>query len=255
MSGLSPQQVDRYLDRIGMERPEALDVHSLESLQRAHLTAIPFENLHVFRQIPVSTSAAWSIDKIVNGGRGGWCFELNGAFGELLSALGFNVIRLGAAVLLDGPNTMIDHLALEVGLDRPYLVDVGFGNTFIRPLDLSTRSAQDGGVGSFAFMPSPHGTTLTEDDDGVPRALYRFKRVAHELTDFEPASTLLQGDPERHWRQRPFLTRLLDGGPDRVTLLEDRLKISRGSDTTETTVSASDWEPVMREWFDMGWPS
>lgn len=245
---------DSYLKRIGFNATVAVDLTTLAALQRAHLTAVPFENLHVFHQVGVRTDLPWSLDKIVNQRRGGWCFEANGAFSWLLTELGFPVKRLAAAVLLSGPNKIVDHLALEVMLDEPYLVDVGFGDSFIAPLALNRAGPQDGGTGSFEFMASPQGTTLTKDIEGLPTARYRFKRTSHELADFDAASDLLQGDPERHWRKWPFATRLLDGGPDRVTLLADKLKIRRGGETVETPVAPGDWDEALSTWFDMAPP-
>ncbi len=243
--------VDRYLRRIGMDRPVSLDRQGLETLQRAHLSAVPFENLHVANRLGVRTDLDWSYHKVVELGRGGWCFELNGAFGALLDALGFEVLRIGAAVQRNGPTEIVDHLALEVVLDQPYLVDVGFGESFCRPLALNQRGPQDGGIGSFEFLPSPRGTTLAMLVDGVPEAQYRFKRVALELSAFDAASDHLQTDDDGFWVQKPFATRLLDRGPDRVTLLKDRLKVTRSGETVETPVSAEAWAGVLRHWFDM----
>ncbi len=242
---------DRYLQRIGYRESVALDLETLEALQRAHLTAIPFENLSVFGQTGVRTDLAWSVPKLLDQERGGWCFELNDAFGALLRTLGFEVKYLGAAVLLNGPNVVIDHLTLEVQLDEPWLVDVGFGESFIRPLALNRPDIQDGGSGRFQFLASPQGTTLARLDDDIPTAQYRFKRVAHQLTDFDQASQRLQSDPTSPFRDKPFSTRLLDGGPDRVTLLRNRLKIDRGGVITEELVSPADWPSVLDQWFAM----
>ena len=110
--------VDRYLDRIGFTATVSHDLATLEALQRSHLSAVPFENLHVFYGIGVRTDVEWSVSKIVDEGRGGWCFENNGAFSELLLALGFDIGRLGAAVLLEGPTRTIDHLCIEVALEE-----------------------------------------------------------------------------------------------------------------------------------------
>ena len=70
--------VDAYLERIGAERPDVLDLDALARLQHAHLVAVPFENLDVFHRVPVSVDQDVVLAKIV-GGRGGWCFENNGA--------------------------------------------------------------------------------------------------------------------------------------------------------------------------------
>ncbi len=247
---MTPEMVGAYLARIGHTDPVRLDRFGLEALQRAHLTVVPFENLDVVSRVPVSTSIEWSVPKIVERQRGGWCFELNGAFGALLEALGFTVMRLGAAVLLDGPTTVIDHLALEVQLDEPWLVDVGFGDSFIKPLALNRRGPQNGGSGEFEFLPSPQGTTLARLDGNVPIAHYRFKRVNHPLAAFNAVSELLQAAGTR-WSSKPFATRLLDGGPDRVTLLSDELKITRSGIITSEPVAEADWDQVLHTWFSM----
>ena len=85
----------------------------------------------------------------------------------------------------------------------------------------------------------------------MPAARYRFSRVRRELADFDAASQRLQSDPELHWRQKPFATRLLDGGPDRVTLLADRLKLRRRGRTSERPVAPAEWDDTLRRWFGM----
>ena len=248
---LDAQTVERYLERIGADAPTSLDLASLTTLIRAHLMAVPFENLDVFHQRPVRTSLEWSIPKIVDRRRGGWCFEVNGAFGALLGALGFEVRHIGAAVLLDGPNSTLDHLCLEVRLDQPYLVDVGFGDTFITPLELNNSGEQDGGNGTYQFISSPSGTTLAHIVDDVPRASYRFKRVSHELSDFDPASAALAGNPNGHFRKGPLVTRLLDAAGTRVTLSTKRLVVKEvgGSERSNAEVTADVWWATATEWF------
>lgn len=239
--------IDRYLARIGLgdapNDPVADETPSpaqLERLVRAHLSTVPFENLDVVAGIPVRTDLAWSIDKIVERRRGGWCFEVNGAFAALLESLGYDVRLLGCAVLLSGPNRVIDHVAIEVRLDEPLLVDVGFGDGFITPLALNSADPQPGGNDDYQFIASPQGTTLARLEDDVPAAQYRFKRVAHSLADFEPASAALQADHEGHFRTKAFATRLIDGGPDRITVLRDRLVTVIDGERTETPLRASE---------------
>ena len=245
--------VDAYLERIGFGGQPRIDLDSLAALQLAHLSTVPFENLDVVSRTPVRTDLEWSIDKIVTQRRGGWCFEVNGAFAALLEALGFDVKLLGAAVLLGGPSRVIDHVALEVRADQPYLVDVGFGESFTRPLALNLRGRQDGGNAAYEFIASPEGTTLAlldeSGDDAVPVAQYRFKRVAHALEDFAPASASMQVDPGKNWHKRPFATRLLEGGPDRVTLTSDRLKIICDGVTAEQPVALDEWTTTLHDWF------
>ncbi len=242
-----------YLHWIGFGGRPAVDLPTLTALQRLHMTAVPFENLHITQGIHLTTDSDRAVDKIVEEGRGGWCFELNGAFAALLEAIGFDVRRLGAAVLLGGPNTVIDHLTLEVTVDQSYLVDVGFGESFIQPLLLNRIGPQDGGNGIYELIGSPHGTTLARHVDGLPRPEYRFKRVTLPMERFTPISDSMQVDADNHWSSKPFATRLLDGGPDRVTLSHDRLKLVRDGAPTETAVDPDDWDRHLRQWFGYGY--
>ncbi len=241
--------VSAYLEWIGFGGTPAVDLETLAQLQRLHMTAVPFENLDITKGIHVTTDAASSVDKIVRDGRGGWCFEVNGAFAMLLESIGFRVTLLGAAVLLDGPSRTIEHLTLEVLVDEPYLVDVGFGESFIRPLALNRAGPQDGGNGTYELIGSPEGTTLTRHVDGAPTPEYRFKRVALELDDFTTISDSMQVDPDKRWRSKPFATRLLDGGPDRVTVTRNHRKLVRDGRTDEQALVDDQWEHELLNWF------
>ena len=240
-----------YLARIGFDGDVRNDRDTLETLQRAHLTAVPFENLHVFHRRDVRTDTGWSISKIVDRHRGGWCYELNGAFCALLTALGFDARLLGATVLLDDPTgtPQPDHATIEVMIDRPYLVDVGFGDSFIRPLPLDAGESVDGGSATYRFVGD--GTiVLQELDEGEWVDQYRFVRRPVELADFEPSSRFLQRDGTS-WVDKPFATRLLDMGPDRVTLRSDRIKFRRDQVWRQEPVAAYEWDEVLERWFGM----
>ncbi len=246
--------IERYMARIGLRDVPNLDREGLAILQRAHLATVPFENLDVVAGVAVRTDLSWSIPKIVDRQRGGWCFELNGAFGALLDAIGFSVMYLGCAVLLDGPNTMIDHVALEVTLDQPYLVDVGFGESFVSPLELNRAGPQTDPAGVFEFIDSSQGTTLTwHDAEAVPVPQYRFKRVRHELGDFDAASERLRTDDTLDWSSKPFATRLVHAASgasaERITLQRTKKKVHGAGTNTETPVEPEDWNAELAELF------
>ncbi len=261
---LTTEQIDRYLGRLRFEtRPVTADLETLRSLHLAHLERVPFENLDIALGDGVDHDQRSAVEKITTGGRGGWCFEVNGAFALLLEALGFSVRQLGAAVLLDGPSQVIEHLALEVASEHlePHLVDVGFGDSFDTPLSLNTAGPQDGGSGTFELIGSPQGTTLTRHVDGVPAALLRFKRVAHSFDDFAGVAASMQTDPSKHWSKRIVVTRRLTDAergptsddnspsPQRITLTTDRLKITRNSGVDEHPIEADRWAMELERWF------
>ena len=245
--------VASYLARIGLDAPPALDRSGLETLQRAHLTHIPFENLHVFHRRGVSTDPERSATKIIDGRRGGWCFELNGSFARLLEAIGFRVTLLGAIVVLDRPTRgpRPSHATIRVDLERPYLVDVGFGDSFVRPLPLDENGPHDGGCGEFSLARRGPLYTLRQLDDREWVDQYQFTMDPKVPADFEPSNQFLQTSPTTHFTTKPFDTRLLEGGPDRVTLVHDRLKLRRDGEWRETPVSPAEWPGVLRRWFAM----
>lgn len=248
----SSVDVDAYLARIGIDGAVDLTVEGLERLQRAHLTHVPFENLDVFHRRGVRTDTDWSVPKIVAGGRGGWCYELNGAFAALLSELGFQVRWLGATVLGGDPSPVPDHLTIRVDLERPYLVDVGFGDSFIRPLPLDSEGPHDGGTGLYRFAFDDSTTTLLLHSPSGAEPQYRFEARPFAAEDFHASSHRLQTEPGLKWTQSRFATRLLDGGPDRVTLLEDRIKFRRSGAWTEQSVAEGDeWVAMLSQWFGM----
>src|SRR4051794_25362765 len=85
-----------YLDRIRHTGSRAPTIEALRALHRAHLHAVPFENLDIHLGRPIRLDPGAFFRKIVGERRGGFCYELNGLFAELLAALGFEVSLLSA---------------------------------------------------------------------------------------------------------------------------------------------------------------
>jgi N-hydroxyarylamine O-acetyltransferase len=83
--------LDAYLDRIGYTGPRAPMAETLRALHRQHMLTVPFENLDIGLGRKIVLDPERFFDKIVGSGRGGFCYELNGAFASLLTALGFRV--------------------------------------------------------------------------------------------------------------------------------------------------------------------
>lgn len=178
---ISAEHTDAYLNRLGFDGPVAITSAGLAELHEAHLQAIPFENLSVRLAERVSLESAALVSKILSG-RGGFCYELNGAFAALLVALGFPTSLLEARVY-DGTELGIrfDHLALQVDLDGSYLVDVGFGDSFLRPVPLDRTGSHVDASGSYEVTPGLEGWF---DLVANGEAQYSFSREPRELTDF-----------------------------------------------------------------------
>lgn len=92
--GLSPSETDAAVSRLAGS-PELLC-----SLMRRHLSQIPFEAMDPLVHRAIDVSPRGIHDKIVAGGRGGWCFEQNALMAWALRGLGYRVDRLLGRVLV-----------------------------------------------------------------------------------------------------------------------------------------------------------
>ncbi|WP_367130629.1 arylamine N-acetyltransferase [Saccharothrix sp. HUAS TT1] len=208
---MDDRMLDAYLARIGATRDS-----TLVELHERHVATVPFENLSIHLGEPVVLDAELLVDKIVNRRRGGFCYELNGAFAALLGALGHDVRMLSAKVFADGGyGPPFDHLALRVG---DLLVDVGFGRFGLRPLDLSTRDDQHDPAGVFRLVDTPEGD-VDVLFDGVPQ--YRLELRPRELDEFRATCWYQQTWPGSPFRRAATCS--LPTPTGRVTIAGDKL--------------------------------
>jgi N-hydroxyarylamine O-acetyltransferase len=124
--------LERYFARIGYTGAPQADLDTLRALTELHPAAIAFEAVDVLLNRPVDLSPGAIQAKLIDGGRGGYCFEQNGLLMRVLEALGFAVEGLIARVLWmlppDAPPMPLTHMALRVTIDgERWLADVGFG--------------------------------------------------------------------------------------------------------------------------------
>jgi N-hydroxyarylamine O-acetyltransferase len=129
-----------YLERIGFSGEARPDLATLRALHRAHLAAIPYENLDVQLGRRVTPDPVAAFDKLVTRRRGGWCYEMNGVFGAALQAIGFKVTRLAGGVLraVAGDSVTGNHLVLLIDLaGQPWIADVGLGGGTLEPYALA----------------------------------------------------------------------------------------------------------------------
>jgi N-hydroxyarylamine O-acetyltransferase len=230
---LDRMDVNAYLDRIGAPRTGPVDPVRLRALHEAHLTAVPFENLDIHLGTRVSLNTEDLFDKIVRRTRGGFCYELNGLFAVLLEELGYTVTRLAARV--HGAERLgppYDHLVLLVtapGDPGQWLVDVGFGDHSVHPLDYTSRGDQDDPAGRFVLADTADGD-VDVLRDGKPQ--YRLETRPRTLDDFAATCWFQQTNPESHFTRKTVCTLLTAGG--RVTISDRTLIVTSGGSRTET---------------------
>src|SRR4029079_16579168 len=88
--------VDAYLKRIDYHGSREPTLATLCGVHRAHVLAVPFENLDIPARRRIVLDVDPIFDKIVGRRRGGFCYELNGLYGTLLREMGFQVTFLSA---------------------------------------------------------------------------------------------------------------------------------------------------------------
>jgi N-hydroxyarylamine O-acetyltransferase len=232
---VSPAELEAYLTRIGVPQPAAADAAALGRLHRAHLLAVPFENLSIHLGEPISLASGDLLAKVVTRRRGGFCYELNGAFALLLEALGFGVRRVSAKVYGGGKlGPPFDHLALlaDVPGGGTWLADVGFGSHSSYPLDFARRNDdQDDPGGVFHLVPAPDGD-LDVLRNGEPQ--YRLETRTRDLDEFAPTCWWQQTWPGSHFRQSTICSRLTPSG--RVSLSGRTLIETSDATRTETAL-------------------
>jgi N-hydroxyarylamine O-acetyltransferase len=252
--------VHPYLQRIDYQGSLTLDISLLRTLHRAHLFTVPFENLDILLGREIVCDESRVLRKIVNEKRGGFCYELNGAFAALLRALGFRVTLLSCRVARQdgsyGPE--FDHLTLRVDLKEPWLADVGFGDCFLEPLRLDSRTEQAQN-GRIYRLISPVSSIdgvfgLEVMAEGKWKKEYAFTLQPRELSEFAGMCHYHQTSPESHFTRQRICS--LPTPEGRITLSDNKLIETRGPSRQETSLSGDhEWRAKLYELFGVVLPA
>lgn len=189
-----------YLKRIGFDGPIANDYETLKKLQFCHMTAVPYENLDILAGISLKLDSESLYEKIVVARRGGYCFELNGAFGALLRGLGFDLTDCMARFLKNETQIpMRRHRVLQVRCaDGLFLCDVGVGMINpIYPVSLNTEEVQEIGNEQYKITKDDFlGTVLHQCFEGVWDRLFAFTDEPQLDIDFIMPSFYCEKHPD-----------------------------------------------------------
>jgi len=241
-----------YLERINYHGSLAPTAETLRELQISHLLAVPFENLSIHANEPIVLEDEALFTKIVARRRGGFCYEANGLFASLLRELGFDVAMLSAGVANGeggfGPD--FDHMALMVTLEERWLVDVGFGDSFLEPLLLDERGEQVQGERAYRILEDgAHLILARRDNGGEWEAQYRFTLQPHEYADYAEMCSYHQTSPQSHFTKARVCSRATEEG--RITLSEMRLieTSKNGGRQERILTSREEYASILREQF------
>jgi N-hydroxyarylamine O-acetyltransferase len=247
---LSAADIDRYLARVGYTGSLDISIETLTALHRAHLLAIPYENLdiHLGRRLTLDPDHIFR--KLVDEQRGGWCYEMNGLFGRVIQSIGFPVRYVAGAVgrATRGDSVEGNHLVLIVTLEKPWIADVGFGDGFIDPLPLAPDMYRQGFLDYAVEQHEERWIVHVHEFAGAdsfdftlqPRAMSYFTRQCHEL----------QTSPDSGFVRTTVCQRFV---PDGIVTLRGAVfrRVSSGGAVDRTIEDADDYLSVLDEHFGL----
>lgn len=245
----------QYLNRIKYTGALDCNLHTLSQLQAHHLLAIPFENIDIQNGVPILLNTTAFYHKIVLNDRGGYCYELNGLFHQLLLHLNFDAHLISARVVKGhnyGPE--FDHLAIIVTLDgKQYLTDVGFGDFSFKPLLIDTTTKQDDGRNEYQIQ--------NIEKEGIDYLSvgrwkrtkkkyitdYYFTTTPRQLEDFADMNTYHQTSPHSHFTQNLICS--LPNTSGRISLINYQLIVTQNDERYEIHLHQQDIEPSLEKYF------
>lgn len=249
--------IDRYLKRIGVPRPSAPTAEALGTLTRAHLEQVPFENLEIAleRRCP-SLEPADLFRKVVEEGRGGYCFELNKLFYLLLRELGYECYCAAARILYRRTELRpLSHRTIVVYADgERWLCDVGFGGP--SPKGALRLTPEEQIVEGERFSSREEDGVVTvyrHDPDGV-HPLTSFRDVPAPDVDFDVLNGYWGYHPGSVFTQKMVLYRCIPGGI--LSLVGDQFACTRQGETVENRKISGEEElsSVLRSSFGLALP-
>jgi N-hydroxyarylamine O-acetyltransferase len=245
--------ISAYLQRISYDGTPELTAETLTQIHRAHLLAIPYENLDIHLGRSLSLDEERIFEKIVTQRRGGWCYEMNGLLAWALRELGFPVTLLASAVnrATNGDGAEGNHLILMVELDRPYLVDVGFGNGILEPLPLEAGSYLQGFL---TYRLEHDGTRWQFVNQAYGGDGFDFTLEPRRLSDFSAKCYELQTSTQSGFVRTTVCHRFT---PESILSLRGAVlhTVTHEGRREDTMESREAYETVLREQFDLHLPA
>lgn len=250
--------LDAYFARIGYDGPREPTLDVLRALHQKHPDAIAFENVDVLLGKAISLDPADIDAKLITAGRGGYCYEQNGLFKRVLTALGFEVTGLMARVLWmvpdDVPPRPRSHMVLGVrvpGDDTVWLADVGFGGCVLTaPLRLFSDEVQATPNGDFRILPINElgGERRVQANlSGKWAATYQVAMGPWADQDYEQANFYTYAHPSSHFTWSLTVGRVTPNA--RYALKNNRLthRAADGALVEQRDLSADELETTLRD--------
>ena len=252
----SDKNVEKYLERIRYSGAVSLSGETLSRLQKAHIAAIPYENLDILNKIPLSVDPHMIYQKVIEHPRGGFCFELNGLFSELLESLGFKVTSYLSRFLLNRPEEapLPTHRVLKVECgDGVFIADVGtFVDSSRTALRFEKDVVQSDGFRSYVFKEDKVlGQVLYQQDSetGEMKRIYSFMESPYYHGDFALASFYTENHPDSRFAQEPMVSIKTD--EEYFALYGNKLIRIKEGITHKQIIEDDDVDDILAEFFNI----
>lgn len=245
--------IDKYLTHIAYNGKRHPGLHTLKQLQKQHALHVPFENLDIHYHVPIRLNTEAIFHKVVTRKRGGFCYELNGLFLELLHAVGFKTKRISGRVYNKKTSEFgqeYDHLAIVVVLDQEeYLVDVGLGEFAFAPLKMELNTVQHDVRGDYTIREYDEEYLIIYKVNNTKKTpQYIFRNTHRDYKAFAGMCNYHQTSPESPFTQNKLVSLPTESG--RITLTDHALKVTKNGNTSETAITdKAGFEDKLREVF------
>lgn len=253
MNWFQIMDLQKYLNRINISHDIKPDFDSFRLLHRQHMYNVPFENLDIHSGRKIILDKDKLVHKIVDEKRGGFCYELNGAFKELLSSAGYDVKYVSAGVInKEGSfSPDFDHMALLVEIEKvKYLADVGFGDSFIEPLKFNPEEIQKDTAGYFKISESNEKGfyILFRSEEGKNfNPQYKFSVVPRRLEEYETMCEFNQTSPESSFTQKVICSKATETG--RISLSDLKLIMTENGVKKQTEITEAEFHSLLNRHF------
>ncbi len=249
-------QIRKSFERIGLNySPETRPTADLLfRIQPALAMTVPYENLDILHRVPLSLDYGDLYDKIVTRRRGGYCFEINGFYGELLRSLGYGVTEYMARYLRGEHEIPMRRHRVILAEDcegGKWICDAGIGQSAFRePLEFreGAESKQYGEVYRVTKVPF-FGWVISDLYHGEWRKFYSFTEEEQLNIDYVMPSFWCEHAPESPFRDAPMLSVKTPEG--RVTVDGDVFRIFRGDEVEERVISEEERAGIYRKYFGL----
>lgn len=222
--------LDAYLARIGQERRDP-SPEALAALHEAHVRAIAFENVDVLQARHPGVDLPTVADKLVDRGRGGYCFEHTTLFAAALEQLGYGVERRLGRVgdPLAKPRTHFVAIAEAQG--ERFLCDVGFGFSPLRPIPWRDGVEADRDGWRHRLERTPRGWELSRFGADGWELMHTTDELPVVPVDVEMGHHYTSTHPASMFRATVILARYV--GRRHVTLSDGVVTIRTAGEPTE----------------------